>query len=151
MSKVKSKELAVIHHEDMSGWKLPMVFEALEAAGKYTRFTIRNYRCALKRFCAFHSPEVTAEKVSFAMLEEFRHHREQTVSAKSANHDIDAISAIVKFANPKLLKERYRGNIAKLHHIRIDIADSGSAKHPRRLEKIVAAMMKVIHEEGGGS
>jgi hypothetical protein len=142
--KTKAKDAAPINIEDMSGWKLSQIFEAMEACGKYTKHTNITCRSALKRFIAFHGADIKAEEVTFAMLEEFRLHREKSVKAKTANYDVDMVSAIVKFANPKLLKERFRGNTRKLHHIRIDIADSASAKHPRRLEKLIALLLEEI-------
>lgn len=126
---------------------LSVVAQALEAGDKYSTQTMKTYRRHWARFHEFTGGNLTPKEVTFAILEEFREYVTEQVSATSARVAVDAVAALVKYADPTLLRERYRGNIRKLHHIRLDIADSDSAKFPGRLERVLKAITKAIKEE----
>src|SRR5690606_33370498 len=103
---------------------LSIVAQALEASGKYSTKTMKNYRRHWARFHEFTGGDLTPIDVTHAHLDEFRTYVTEQVSANTARIAVDAVASLVKFADPTLLRERYRGNVRKLHHIRLDIADS---------------------------
>ena len=133
---------------------LSQLVQEMAASGKFSAKTIENYQRAVRQFKGFMGHEVKAAAVTNAMLESFRANILRNRSPKTAQCAADAVASVVKYANPELLEGRYRGNVRELFHIRLDIADSGRADHPERLEKVLRALMKAVTEaatEGGAT
>jgi hypothetical protein len=125
---------------------LTEIVKQMATTGDYSAKTITNYNRAARLFREFIGRDVIAAHVTSAMLEGFRAEIARWRSPKTAQCRADAIASIVKFADPKLLPERYRGNTRELLHIRIDICDSDRHKHPGRLEKILESLLAAVKE-----
>jgi hypothetical protein len=128
--------------------KLSVLLEKVEAKGKYSPKTMKNYRMHTRRFIEFIGEDLTAEQVTMKKLEKFREHIMEDRSAQTARIGVDAICAIVKFASDDLLLERKKRTAAPLYMLRIDISDSSSDLNPGRLERVFKAMLTALNTEG---
>jgi site-specific recombinase XerD len=129
---------------------IPEVVKVFLNSPDYSTNTKRNYRLQMERFREFIGKDITAKQVTMAMLIEFRNWVAEKITPNTARSAADALTAVVKFADPSLLPDRRRGS-NHVYHIRLDISDKNFAKDPGRMRRVLDALMTAIEKEGGVS
>ena len=125
----------------------------MEADDKYLDKTARQYRRYVRKLNDMNGRDTLVGEVTVGMLEEFRHwmgnpkRAGRSYTARSIQSAIDGIGSVVKYVAPDILPDRYRGNVRRIFNIRLDIADSDAARHPRRLERVLKAITDAIKAE----